>query len=448
MTRCRIFFLLVFQVLSCLVCLPATAAPGYERTINDAWAFRKDGSDVTQTVSFPHTWNAADAMDDETGYWRGAAWYEKTVSINDDLSGRKVFVRFEGANQEVDLYVNGVHAGNHKGGYTAFVFDISNCVRSGANRFRIKVDNSHNEGVPPMSADFTFFGGIYRDVSLVFVPENHISIEHFASSGVYITTPEVSPEQASVHIETHLTLCRPEKKLILEHIIFNPEGEQVAAVRQTVRKPSAGQIVKADTRVPAPKLWDVDSPVSYSVLTRLLDKNGELLDSRRNTFGIRTFRFDPEKGFFLNGRPLKLIGTNRHQDFPGRGNALPDGMHLRDMRLLREMGGNFLRISHYPQDHLVSDECDRMGILSCMEIPVVNRIGSAPDFTRNCVNMAREMVYQNFNHPSIVAWAYMNEVLNDDSPWKDGGVTVKEDYFCKVRDCAAHIDRPILPGPR
>ncbi len=436
----RISFICV--LLLYLVCCPFAAAQGYERSLNDGWTFRMENGAAAQAVSFPHTWNAEDAVDDDPGYWRGAGWYERTVRIHDELSGKKVIVRFEGANQEADLYVNGVHAGNHKGGYTAFVFDVSSLVHAGDNAFRIRVDNSHNDGIPPVGADFTFFGGIYRDVSLLFLPENHISVEHFASDGVYITTPMVAAEKASVQIETHLSIGRPEKKLLLEHVVLDPDGKQVAAVRQTVKKPSASQIVKAEVTVPAPRLWDVDSPELYTVVTRLLDKKGTLADSRRNTFGIRTFRFDPEKGFFLNGRQLKLIGTNRHQDFPGKGNAIPDEMHLRDVRLLKEMGGNFLRISHYPQDPLVSAECDRLGILACMEIPVVNRIGFAPDFTDNCVKMAREMVHQYFNHPSIVAWAYMNEVLLDLSPVESGEVA-KEAYYSQVKACAATIDAAI-----
>ena len=426
---------IVFVFLSYLVCLPATAAPGYERGIGDGWTFRKEGSPVTEVVSIPHTWNAQDAVDDVPGYYRGTGWYERTIPINDDLSGRKVFVRFEGANQEVDLYVNGTHAGNHKGGYTAFIFDITGYVHPGGNDFKIKVDNSHNEGIPPMGADFTFFGGIYRNVSLMFVPESHIRVDHYASSGVYITTPEVSSNQASVQIETHLSLSPGEKKLYLEHIVFDPEGNQVASVK----KPAIKEENKAVIPVPNPLLWDVDTPRLYSVITRLLDKKGNVIDSRRTAFGIRTFKFEPDKGFFLNGRPLKLIGTNRHQDYRGKGNALPDEMHLRDIRLLKEMGGNFLRISHYPQDELISDECDRLGILTCVEIPVVNRIGLADDFTQNCVNMAREMVYQNQNHPSMVAWAYMNEVQLDNSPWEKGKLT-KEEYYRKVRDCARAID--------
>lgn len=424
-----------------LLCLPVTAQR-YVRTINDGWSFRKEGSSVSQKVSLPHTWNAVDCTDDEPGYWRGTGWYEKTLTVNDDLTGKMVFVRFEGANQETDLWVNGVYAGNHKGGYTAFTFDISALIHNGANSFRVKVDNSHNEGIPPMSADFTFFGGIYRDVSLLFVPENHISVEHYASDGVYITTPEVGSGSASVKIETRLSIARPEKKMTLEHTILAPDGSVAATVRRRLSKPSGSLTVQSDAVVSGPKLWDVDNPQLYTAVTRLLDKKGNVVDSQRNTFGIRSFSFDPEKGFFLNGRHLKLIGTNRHQDYKGMGNALTDEMHLRDIRLLKDMGGNFLRIAHYPQDHLVSDECDRLGILSCVEIPVIDRIGYADDFTANCVNMALEMVYQYFNHPSMIVWAYMNEVLLRDTPWKKDGIP-QEDYYARVKACASAINDAI-----
>ncbi|MBR5703816.1 MAG: metallophosphoesterase [Bacteroidales bacterium] len=430
-------------LLSFLACLCATAAPRYERSINDKWTFHKEGQTLCETVSIPHTWNAEDCRDDEPGYWRGIGWYEKTITINDQLDGSKVYARFEGAGQEVDLFVNGKHAGNHKGGYTAFVFDISELLQNGQNDFRIKVDNSHNEGIPPMSADFTFFGGIYRDVSLVFVPKNHISVEHFASDGIYISTPEVTEAFACVTLETHLSIGQAEKALTLEHKVFAPDGAQVAVFRKRIRKPAQNPDLTLlnEIKIDHPVLWDVDSPQLYYVQTSIFDAKGNVIDSQRNSFGIRYFHFDADKGFSLNGRPLKLMGTNRHQDYRNIGNALPDEMHLRDVRLLIEMGGNFLRIAHYPQDPLVYSECDRLGILSSVEIPIVNNIGSAPDFTANCVTMAKEMVYQAFNHPSMIIWAYMNEVLIH-SPWKDGTIT-KEGYFQKLCDCASDIESAI-----
>lgn len=420
----------------------ATAVPTrFERSINDRWTFHKEGDNNTETVNIPHTWNAADCMDDENGFWRGAAWYERDIVINDDLSGKNLYIRFEGAYQEVELYVNGSLAGSHEGGFTAFTFDITDLVRKGTNEFRIRVDNSHNEGIPPMRADFTFFGGIYRDINLLLVPRTHISLSHYSSNGVYISTPEVSPGSATLSIATHIT--NPVKGLTIEHDIIAPDGTRAAVSTSRIRKaPAPGEFI--DTRnikIASPVLWDVDSPLLYTAVTRLRDAKGAIIDEQRDIFGIRSFRFDTEEGFFLNGRHLKLMGTNRHQDYRNLGNALPDEMHLRDVRLLKEMGGNFLRIAHYPQDPLVPSECDRLGLAACVEIPIVNRIGSADDFTDNCINMALEMVYQNFNHPCMMIWAYMNEVIID-RPWGQWKMS-KEDYFAKLRACASGIDAAI-----
>ena len=431
--------MLIGLILSAII---SSAAQRCEVSINDAWSFRRECDTVSRIVSIPHTWNAQDCVDDEPGYWRGVGWYERTVRIDDALPGKKVYVRFEGANQQVDLWVNDIYAGNHRGGYTAFIFDISGLVRVGENTFRVKVDNSHNEAIPPMTADFTFFGGIYRSVSLLFVPENHISVEHFASDGVYITTPEVSSSSATVKIETRLSIPNPANKLFLEQIILAPDGKKVAKLRKQLVKPSGDLVVCAHAVVSSPLLWDTNNPQLYTVVSRLLDMKGGEIDTQINSFGIRSFSFDPEKGFFLNGRHVKLVGTNRHQDFKGMGNALPDEIHINDVQLLKDMGGNFLRISHYPQDRLVSDECDRLGILSSMEIPVIDRIGYAEEFTSNCVNMAKEMVYQYYNHPSMIMWAYMNEVLLRDTPWKKDGIS-QEKYYGRVRDCALAIDSAI-----
>lgn len=431
-------------LLSVLQIAIASASPArYERSINSRWTFHKEGSDITETVNIPHTWNALDCQDDTPGYWRGTAWYEKTVIINDELDGKRLFVRFEGANQELDLYVNDLHAGNHKGGYTAFVFDISQLVKRGCNSFKIKLTNSHDEAIPPMRADFTFFGGVYRDVSLIFVPENHISVSHYASSGVYISTPECDRESAKVKIVTHLTLNNTAKRLILEQQIIDPKGNAIATLKHPLRSAPATSdyVVEQHTKIINPVLWDLDSPEQYSLITRLLDKNGKVIDKQLDAFGIRYFNFDPDKGFFLNGRHVKLIGTNRHQDYKNLGNAVPDEIHLRDVRQLKKMGGNFLRIAHYPQDPIISGTCDEMGIVTCVEIPIIDRIGNSPDFTENCINMALEMVYQNYNHPSMIIWAYMNEVLIE-SPWNTGKISQK-DYFALLYDCASRIDEAI-----
>lgn len=436
------FALLFFTVLSLSVNLSAARL---ERSINSNWAFRKEGSTDVEKVNFPHSWNAADCQDEVPGIWKGVCWYEKKVIINDELEGRRVYVKFEGAYQELELFVNGGSAGTHVGGYTAFIFDVTALVHKGSNDFRIRLDNRLNPDIPPLQADFTFFGGIYRDVTLLFVPKSHISVSHYATSGVYVSTPSVDTNSASVRFETHLSLADSFKQLTLVHSIVSPAGETVATCSSKLRKVQAGDdlVDIATAVIPAPVLWDIDNPALYSVVTSLVDKSGNVVDSVRNTFGVRTFRFDSEKGFFLNGRHVKLMGTNRHQDYKDMANALPDEMHIRDVRLLKDMGGNFLRIAHYPQDPLISKTCDRLGIVTSVEIPVVDYITVSPEFTQNCVEMAREMVYQSYNSPSMVIWAYMNEVLNR-RVWAEKNASIrKEDYFNALCECASAIESAI-----
>ena len=425
--------------------LCAAAPSRYERSIDEQWSFHKDGSDDVITVDIPHTWNAVDCTDDEPGYWRGVAWYEKTVMVNDNLDGKSVYVRFEGAYQELELFVNGVGAGYHAGGFTAFIFDVTDLIRPGANEFRARVDNSHNDNIPPYAADFTFFGGIYRDVTLLFVPKTHVSVSHYASSGVYVSTPSVSETAAEVRLETHLTVAEACRKMTVSHIVTDPSGKEVARTSVRLRNVKAGPDITDIQTVPVPQplLWDIDTPRSYSVVTRIEDASGNVTDEVRNIFGIRTFSFDPDKGFSLNGRHIKLIGTNRHQDFKDIGNALPDEMHVRDVRQIKEMGANFLRIAHYPQDPIVSQMCDRLGIVTSVEIPIVNQIVVTPEFRDNCVEMALEMVYQNYNHPSMMIWAYMNEVMIRLPYSGKDAIIGKAEYFDALCSYASAIENAI-----
>ena len=392
------------------LCASMSAGTRIVRTINDAWLFTQDGS--RSIVNIPHTWNAQDADDDEKGFWRGACTYERTLRLGDEIDGRRVYIRFEGAYQETELTVNGIKAGSHIGGYTAFIFDVTRLVHKGENKLLVKVDNSYNPDIPTLTADFTFFGGIYRDVELLIAPEIQVSPDHFASSGVYLS----SPDAATLHSKTYLSNFTPEKKTVyLEQTMIGPDGSQAGTVRTKVKLPPFCDkfAVEQDLKPSSVRPWDVDDPFVYRVITSVSEakKDGELLDRVSNPFGFRSFRFDPDKGFFLNGRHLKIMGTNRHQDYMGKGNALPDENHVRDVRLLKDMGGNFLRIAHYPQDPLMAQMCDREGIVNSVEIPIVNAVTMSQAFSDNCVSMAREMVCQGYNHPSTIIWAYMNEVL-------------------------------------
>jgi beta-galactosidase len=394
-------------------------------TINEAWKFSKenlanaykmDFSDKNwTTVAIPHTWNNEDAMDETSGFFRGACWYRRVVFIGEEAKGKNTIIHFDGANQVVDLYVNEKLVGNHIGGSTAFSFDITKYIKVGKpNLFAIKVDNSYNENIPPLTADYTFFGGINRPISLSFVSPIHISNDDFASSGIYIKTPKVSEKEATVAVKTIIKNTLSEKTtLLIIQKYCNPKGEilKVVTNKLTLDAGESKTFEANPIQIKNPELWSPDSPKLYTLITTLIDENNNTIQEKQNIFGLRWFEFTADKGFYLNGNPLKLIGVNRHEVFDKLGNALRDEMHLRDMNLIKEMGGNFLRISHYPQDQYILDRCDKLGIITMVEIPIVNAITESELFLNNSLHMAEEMVKQNFNHPSLVTWAYMNEVM-------------------------------------
>ena len=424
-------------------------------TINDGWKFTKGspfeaqltGCDDSswETVNIPHTWNDKDADDETPGFYRGPVWYRKQLFIDKSQEGRQAVIYFEGANQEVRFYLNGQFVGEHKGGYTRFCFDITSHLRYGQeNLFAIYVNNVYNPNIPPLSADFTFFGGIYRDVYLQFMNPVHIATNDYASSGVYIRTPEVSNSAASVEITTLLTNDMPQATEIrVENIICDADGKEVKKTQAEV-KLAAGETktdISKKIKIDSPRLWDIDDPYRYMVYTRILDKRkGTLLDEVVNPLGLRWFKFDSEKGFFLNGKGRKLIGTARHQDYFQKGNALRDELHVQDVLLLKEMGGNYLRVSHYPQDPVIMEMCDKLGIVTSVEIPVVNAVTETEEFLHNSVEMAKEMVRQDFNRPSVMIWGYMNEIFLR-RPYTEGKQL--EDYYRFTEKVARALEATI-----
>lgn len=422
----------------------ALSAQRIERTINEAWRFTRDGKSV-EIVNIPHSWNRYDTTDDAPGYFRGVGIYEKVLRVNEDIATHSFYLHFEGANQIAELWVNDNYVGKHIGGYSAFCFDITKSLRQGDNSLKIKVDNSHNADIPPLSADFTFFGGIYRDLNLVITPKTHISTTHYASSGVYISTPQVSAESAKVQLRTMLT-NNDERKAVtfVRHKIVAPDGKVVREVGSKVTLAPQLQNVEhsIDCSLENPQLWSPDTPNLYKVYTSLCDKNGNELDRVLNVMGVRSFNLDAERGFFINGKRFKLIGTNRHQDYCSEANALSDARHLADLRDIKALGSNFLRISHYPQDRLVPQLCDRLGMVTSIEIPIVNAITPSEAFLENSLEMIREMIYQDFNSPSVMIWAYMNEVLLR-LPVDSKDEAAVASYYAEVYKQAETIERLI-----
>jgi len=396
----------------------------YVRSIDAQWKFIRqdveDGSSVGlndqawKIVNLPNSWNSHDAFSDTRGYYRGAAWYRKTLFISNQDANKQIFIKFGAANQLADVYVNGHHVLQHKGGYTAFAANITKWIHFGeTNIIAVRVDNSFNADIPPLTADFTFFGGIYRDVWLIMTNPVHISVTDYASPGVFIHTSGVSDKDATVNISTKLVNNSDKSQTItMENVVTDAAGKAVAQNSKSITLP-AHQTDTVSVILPIiqnPHLWSPNDPYLYSVKT-VLKSDNNVIDEEYNPLGIRWYRFDPDQGFFLNGHHLTLRGVSRHQFYPGLGNALPQQLQIRDLEMIKEMGANFVRLAHYPQDQSVLRAADKMGILIWQESPNVNFIHVSKKYTENASEALREMIHQYYNHPSIILWGFMNEIL-------------------------------------
>ncbi|GGH02552.1 glycoside hydrolase family 2 TIM barrel-domain containing protein [Pedobacter zeae] len=409
-------------------------------SLNDQWEFNKENGPV-ERVDLPHTWNDKDVLDDAPGYYRGLGIYKRKLKLDESVKGKAVFLVFNGVAQEAEVLVNGRSAAKHIGSYTRFIVPISAYLNYKDDVIEVRANNRFNEDIPPLTADFTFFGGLYRNVSLLIANPVHFSQKDHGSSGVFITTPQVSALAASVQVKSTIDNTLAAQKVQVITTIFDAKGsvvnKQTSAV--TIHKNENKTIIQDIKSVQKPELWSPENPYLYRVVTQIVDvKTNAVIDQVANPLGFRWFRFDAAKGFFLNDKPLKIIGASRHQDYENRGNATPDALQIRDIELLKAMGGNFLRVAHYPQDPQILEACDRLGILASVEIPVVNTITETEAFTSNCLNMQTEMIRQHFNHPSVIIWAYMNEILlrlkfsNDKAR--------QQVYFTHVRELAQKLD--------
>ena len=437
---------LIVALVATLAFVGSANAARVVRTIDSGWKFALTADNAAasnfcdsewQLINLPHSWNAEDAFDDEDGYTRTIGWYRKTLHINKE-EDKQYTLRIGAANQQAEVFVNGTLVTTHIGGYLAFSSDITAHLNDGDNTIAIKVDNSHNPDIGPLSADFTFYGGIYRNVELIVTPQTHISTTFYATKGLLVRTPEVSAEKATVEVEVLLSSVGKQKAEVVVDIL-NAEGDVVATKSRKVRLAEGAEnhSERIALALTEPKLWDVEDPNLYTARASLVvDK--VVVDCVSDRFGVRYYSLTPNEGLTLNGRHVKLIGTNRHQDYPGLGNALTDAMHVADVELLKEMGGNSLRVSHYPQHERVMEACDRLGIITSVEIPLVNAVTISEGFTASTLQMTEEMVYQNFNSPSVLIWAYMNEILlrlpSNDQEW------LTNSYYPYLKGLATQVD--------
>jgi beta-galactosidase len=426
-------------------------------SINDHWRFLSRGTDFAQknkiddskwtTVNIPHTWNAKDPFDDDETSRRGVSWYRKKLKLDQSFKNKRVYLNFEGVGQVADVYVNGIFAGQHKGAYTAFTLDITKLVKIEdtvtENVIAVQVSNAQNDFLPPLSIGYAYYGGIYRDVWLVATSNLHFDLSDYGSSGVFVSTPQVAKDKATVSVKANLTNNGiTSQQVQLLQMLYDKQGNEVArdVVKISLAAGATAVVQSKDLKVSHPHLWSPEDPYLYQLKSQLL-LNGEVIDEQINPVGFRWFSFDADKGFSLNGEKYLLKGTNRHQDFKDKGDALTAADHYRDLKLIKEMGCNFLRLAHYPQAKAVLDLADKMGLLVWEEIPLVNYINPVPEFLDNSKNMIREMVRQHYNHPSIIIWGSMNEVLL----WSDRAerIQIQENsaYLEKVKDYAKQLDQ-------
>lgn len=433
-----------------LLCINVTAQSRMQHTINSDWQFFKgpvSGADDEvdwQKVNVPHCWNVDDVMDDVPGYYRDTACYKKDIYIPASWKNRDVFLVFDGVAICAEVYVNGHLAASHIGAYTSFNVPISQYLKFSdegncKNEIFVQANNSFNVDIPPLSADFTFFGGMYRDVHILALDKVHFRMDELNSEGVFWNTPTVSSESAELKIKgVFENESSKTKKVIVKHIILDKKGKVVLSDKKKYKSAASALVpFNQDYVIAQPHLWSPEDPYLYTIVSQLI-VDDVVTDQIENPLAFRWFAFDSESGFSLNGYPYKLVGTSRHQDYKDLGNALSDARHIRDVELLKAMGGNFLRISHYPQDKAVIEACDRLGILTSIEIPLVNRITESEAFFDNSEMMLREMMAQYYNHPSLIIWAYMNEIFLR-SPYKKG--TPEWDKYLKANNMLfSHLD--------
>ena len=355
------------------------------------WQFTgPDGK--TAAVDLPHTWNNIDGQDGGNDYWRGTCIYKTRFTAPAfDKNTQQVWLQFEGVNASAKVTLNGVEVARHDGGYSTFRADVT-ALLADSNELIVEADNSKNDRVYPQKADFTFYGGIYRDVSLLVVNRNHIALGYLGGPGVQIT-PAVNGANADIEVKTWM-----EGDGEVEFSIYDATGAEVLT----------GKGRDTTVTLEHPHLWDgVRDPYLYTCAVRLV-LNGEVQDEVRQRFGVRSFSVDPKRGFFLNGRPYPLHGVSRHQDRKGLGNAITREMHDEDMQLIKELGANTIRLAHYQHDQYFYDLCDEAGMVVWAEIPYISE--HMPNGRENTISQMKELIVQNYNHACIVCWGVSNEI--------------------------------------
>lgn len=416
--------------------------------LNNDWNFRfshqvQKGTEVR--VDLPHTWNAQDALSGKIDYKRGIGNYEKNLFIRSEWKGKRLFIRFEGVNNIADVFVNRRHIGEHRGGYGAFIFEITGKVEYGKeNSILVRVNNGEQLDIMPLVGDFNFYGGIYRDVHLLITDETCISPLNYASPGVRLIQDSVSHRYAKVRAIVDLSNGSSGNQEV-ELNVRLLDGQRVVKEGTKNVNLSGNEVMQQELtfEIDQPHLWNGrQDPFLYQAEVTLF-RNGQMVDRVTQPLGLRFYRIDPDKGFFLNGKHLPLKGVCRHQDRSEVGNALRPQHHEEDAALMLEMGVNAVRLAHYPQATYFYDLMDKNGIIVWAEIPFVGPGGyndkgfvDLPAFRANGKEQLKELIRQHYNHPSICVWGLFNELTElGDNPVE----------YIKELNVLAHQEDPTRP---
>ena len=371
--------------------------------INRKWVFSKEATEVPVSidnkwnfVNLPHTWNGIDGQDGGNDLYRGPAYYAKKLNKLSLPEADRYYLEIQGANSSADVYMDGKHLAHHDGGYSTWRVDITD-VLGADSVLAIKVDNSPNEEVYPQMADFTFYGGLYRDVNIICVKESHFDLDYYGAPGIKVT-PVVEGKNANVEVEVFVTNGKLGQTI--RYTLLDAEGNVVAS--------QEAADTKVNFTIENAHLWHGrKDPYLYTAKVELVEEN-EVLDNVSARFGCRSFKIDPNNGFILNGEEYPLRGVSRHQDRWGIGNALLPEHHEEDMDLIMEVGATTIRLAHYQHDQYFYDLCDEKGMVIWAEIPYISK--HMPGGRQNTITQMTELIAQNYNHPSIVVWGLSNEI--------------------------------------
>ena len=369
--------------------------------LNENWAFVKNCKDVncdlaaSEAVDLPHTWNNIDGIDGGNDYFRGSCLYVKELNKADLPENEEYYLEVQGANSSSDVYLNGEKLFHHDGGYSTFRVRLTDKLLA-ENKLAIVVDNAPNEQVYPQMADFTFYGGLYRDVNLIAVPKSHFDLDYYGGTGLMVT-PTVNGASAEVNAKVFVTNG---ENFAIRYTITDKDGNVVESVTKNE--------AEANLTIQNVTLWNGrKNPYLYTLTAELL-LGEEVVDTVKTRFGCRTFEIDSERGFILNGEEYPLRGVSRHQDRLGVGNALTREHHREDMDLILEVGATTIRLAHYQHDQYFYDLCDEEGLVIWAEIPYISK--HLPGGRENTISQMKELIVQNYNHPSIVVWGLSNEI--------------------------------------